>query len=92
MKNKHKVTPLGTLLRHIRLDHEVTQTQMAKVIGICSNTLCNIEFGRQGMSIEHAEKIIHYYKLDHRLACRIAVLRSDLDKITQEKILKLLEA
>lgn len=63
----------GGFLRSARTIKDLTQVEMAEVLGIKKGTLCDIEKGRQIVSIELAAKIAKKCKLPVELAVEYAI-------------------
>lgn len=69
-------------MRVSRRDLELTQTQMAKKLKIAPGTLCDIEKGRQLVSVTLAAKIATMAGLSVRLAVQLALQ----DQINKAKL------
>jgi DNA-binding XRE family transcriptional regulator len=69
----------GRFVRMARHDLELTQVEFAKKLGMAAGTLCDIEKGRQGVSIILAVKIAKLAKLSQESAVRYA-LQDQLDR------------
>lgn len=63
----------GGFIRAARTMKDLTQVQMAEHLGIKKGTLCDIEKGRQLVSIELAAKIAKKCKLPIEIAIECAV-------------------
>lgn len=76
-----KVGPVtfGMLMRVFRDDLELSQTEFAKKLGIARGTLCDIEKGRQLVSVSLAIRIAHKVKFPVEVAIR-ACLQDQLNK------------
>ena len=51
------------ILRSLREDHDLTQTQVAAVLGIDQRTYSNYELGYRALPIEHLIRLCKYYKV-----------------------------
>ncbi|QLY27020.1 helix-turn-helix transcriptional regulator [Bdellovibrio sp. KM01] len=63
----------GGFLRSARTSKDLTQTEMAKLLAISKSTLCDIEKGRQNVSIELAAKIAKRCGLSEILAVECVI-------------------
>ena len=63
----------GGFLRAARTNKDMTQTEMAKFLKISKSTLCDIEKGRQIVSIELAAKIAKRCQLSFPMAVEAAI-------------------
>lgn len=63
----------GGFLRSARTLQELSQSDMAKLLEISKSTLCDIEKGRQNVSIELAAKIARKSGLSEVLAVECAI-------------------
>ena len=50
-------------IRELREDHDLTQTQVAAVLGIDQRTYSNYELGYRELPIEHLIRLCKYYKV-----------------------------
>ena len=50
-------------IRDLREDHDLTQTQVAAVLGIDQRTYSNYELGYRALPIEHLIRLCKYYKV-----------------------------
>lgn len=50
-------------LRIMRLDNNLTQADVAKMLGITRSSYCSYEIGRRKMSIKMLEKLAQYYRV-----------------------------
>ena len=50
-------------IRELREDHDLTQTQVAAVLGIDQRTYSNYELGYRALPIEHLIRLCKYSKL-----------------------------
>ena len=66
-------------LRVARTTLDLTQAEMAKQLGIAKGTLCDMEKGRQPVSVALASKIARKAGLSEKLAVQ-ACLQDQLDK------------
>ncbi|MEY4615167.1 MAG: hypothetical protein RJB66_127 [Pseudomonadota bacterium] len=69
----------GGFLRSARTMKDKTQKEMADFLGIAKGTLCDIEKGRQNVSVELAAKIAKKCGLSEAMAVECAV-RDQLNK------------
>lgn len=69
----------GMFLRAARTSLDLTQAEMAKQLGIAKGTLCDIEKGRQLVSVVLARKIAKKAGLSEKLAIK-ACLQDQLNK------------
>ena len=58
---------LGTALRRARVEREMTQAKLSKLVGISQGTLCNIEKNRHFPRPKSFKKICKKLKLDFAL-------------------------
>lgn len=63
----------GGFLRSARTKKDLSQTEMATLLGISKSTLCDIEKGRQQVSIELAAKIAKKCGLSEVLAVECSI-------------------
>jgi DNA-binding XRE family transcriptional regulator len=63
----------GGFLRAARASKDLSQTEMAKMLGIAKSTLCDIEKGRHLVSPELAAKIAKKCKLSVIVAVEAAI-------------------
>ena len=63
----------GGFLRGARASKDLTQTEMAKMLGMAKSTLCDIEKGRHLVSPELAAKITKKCKLSILVAVEAAI-------------------
>lgn len=63
----------GGFLRSARTMKDMSQVEMAAFLGISKSTLCDIEKGRQLVSIELASKIAKKCELSESLAVKCAI-------------------
>jgi len=64
----------GGFLRSARTMRDMTQVEMAAFLGMSKSTLCDIEKGRQIVSIELAAKIANKCELLEALAVKCAIM------------------
>lgn len=69
----------GVFLRSARLAMELTQVEMAEMLGVAKTMICDIEKGRQLVSPKLAIKIAKRAKLSERLAVKLC-LQDQLNK------------
>ena len=69
----------GGFIRSARTMKNKTQNEMAEFLGIAKGTLCDIEKGRQNVSVELAAKIAKKCGLSESLAVECSV-RDQLNK------------
>ena len=88
---KQDVGPLtfGMYLRATRTSINLTQTQMAKKLGIARGTLCDIEKGRQLVSPALALRVAKKAGLSADLAIK-ACLQDQVDKVGLKKRVELI--
>lgn len=63
----------GGFLKSCRTSQDMSQTEMAKFLGIGRSTVCDMEKGRQGVSPKLAGEIAHKCGLSMELAVELAV-------------------
>ncbi len=63
----------GGFLRSARTMRDMSQTEMAEFLGISKGTLCDIEKGRQNVSIDLAWKIAKKCRLPEVIAVECAI-------------------
>ncbi len=63
----------GGFLRAARINKEMTQKEMSDFLNISKSTLCDIEKGRQYVSIELAAKIAKKCRLSEAIAVEASV-------------------
>jgi len=63
----------GSFLRAARTMQDKTQVEMAAFLGISKSTLCDIEKGRQLVSVELASKIAKKCQLSEEQAVKAAI-------------------
>lgn len=73
----------GSFLRGARASKDLSQVEMAKLLGISKSTLCDIEKGRQLVSPELAVKIARKCKLSIQVAVEAALQ----DQVRKAKLL-----
>ena len=81
----------GGFLRAARTNKDLTQVEMAKFLKISKSTLCDIEKGRQVVSIELAAKIAKRCGLSVALAVEAAI-RDHLSRSKLKLDIQILEA
>lgn len=81
----------GGFLRAARTNKDLTQVEMAKFLKISKSTLCDIEKGRQIVSIELAAKIAKRCGLSVALAVEAAI-RDHLSRSKLKLDIQILEA
>ncbi|MBS1983938.1 MAG: helix-turn-helix transcriptional regulator [Bdellovibrionales bacterium] len=69
-------------VRVCRTSLEISQTDMAKKLGIARGTLCDIEKGRQGVSVAFAVKIARRAGLSEEMAVEYCIK----DQLARAKI------
>lgn len=89
-KNLGPIT-FGGFLRAARTNKDLTQVEMAKFLKISKSTLCDIEKGRQVVSIELAAKIAKRCGLSVALAVEAAI-RDHLSRSKLRLDIQILEA
>jgi DNA-binding XRE family transcriptional regulator len=72
----------GMYLRSMRTTLDLSQTAMAKKLGMSRGTLCDIEKGRQQVSLSLAKKIAHNAGFSETLAIKAAIQ----DQLTKAKV------
>src|SRR4051812_8529769 len=77
--------------RAARTSLDLTQTEMAKKLGVAKGTLCDIEKGRQLVSAQLAQKIARKAGLSEDLAVE-ACLQDQVNRIKLRRQVKLVEA
>lgn len=50
-------------LRDLRIDHDLSQAQVADILGTTKNQVGKYERGEQEMPIKHLRKLCDYYKV-----------------------------
>ncbi|MEK6628586.1 MAG: helix-turn-helix transcriptional regulator [Bdellovibrionota bacterium] len=63
----------GGFLRSIRTMNDLTQAEMAKKIGFSKSSICDIEKGRQFVSIELAAKIAKKFDVSEAYAIQCVI-------------------
>ena len=76
---KHGPVTFALFLRAARESLELSQTEMAHKLGMTKGTLCDIEKGRQLVSVTLAKKIANKVKLSEALAIK-ACIQDQLNK------------
>lgn len=51
------------IIRNLREDHDLTQAQIAEIIGTTKNQIGKYERGEQDMPIRHLVSLCNYYKV-----------------------------
>ncbi len=72
----------GSFLQGARASKDLNQTQMAKYLGISKSTLCDMEKGRQLVSIQLAAKIARRTGMSELVAVEAAIM----DQIRRAKL------
>lgn len=55
---------IGRRLRHLRLEHEMTQDELAYAVDISRDHLSNIELGKYPVNIKNLYKIAKYFDVE----------------------------
>lgn len=63
----------GMFVRSARLSMDLTQTEMAEMLDISKSNLCDIEKGRQLVSLEFAKKVAKKAKLSEEIAVQTCI-------------------
>ena len=79
----------GGFLRGARASKDLTQTEMAKMLGMAKSTLCDIEKGRQRVSASLAKKIAIKAGLSVEVAIQ-ACLQDQIRKVGMKHQVKLI--
>jgi len=52
---------IGTAIKNLRLSASVSQSELAKAIGITSSRLSYIESGKEGITLKNLENICNFF-------------------------------
>lgn len=88
LEKKHGPVTFAMFLRSAREALGLTQTEMAKRLSLSKGTLCDIEKGRQLVSVTLAKKIANKAKLSEALAVK-ACIQDQLNKANVSLTFKL---
>jgi transcriptional regulator with XRE-family HTH domain len=55
---------LGAKLLKLRIDHKLSQTELAEIVGVSQNAYCKWEADKSKPQIENLFKISQYYQVD----------------------------
>lgn len=88
LEKKHGAVTFALFLRAARESLELSQTEMAHKLGMTKGTLCDIEKGRQLVSITLAKKIANKVKLSEALAIK-SCIQDQLNKANVHLTFKL---
>ncbi len=89
LEKKHGLVTFALFLRVARESLGLSQTEMAKILSITKGTLCDIEKGRQLVSVTLAKKIAKKAKLSEALAIK-ACIQDQLNKANVHLTFKLI--
>ena len=88
LEKKHGPVTFALFLRAARESLELSQTEMAQKLGMTKGTLCDLEKGRQLVSVSLAKKIANKAKLSEALAIK-ACIQDQLNKANIHLTIKL---
>lgn len=88
LEKKHGSMTFALFLRTARESLGLTQTEMAQKLGLARGTLCDVEKGRQLVSVALAKKIATKAKLSQALAIK-ACIQDQLNKANVHLTFKL---
>lgn len=88
LEKKHGSVTFAMFLRVARESLGLSQTEMAKKLSLTKGTLCDIEKGRQLVSVTLAKKIANKAKLSEAMAVK-ACIQDQLDKANVHLTFKL---
>lgn len=88
LEKKHGPVTFALFLRAARESLELSQTEMAQKLGMTKGTLCDLEKGRQLVSVSLAKKIANKAKLSVALAIK-ACIQDQLNKANVHLTFKL---
>ncbi len=88
LEKKHGPVTFALFLRAARESLGLTQTEMAQKLGLAKGTLCDVEKGRQLVSVTLAKKIATKAKLSQALAIK-ACIQDQLNKANVHLTFKL---
>lgn len=88
LKKKHGTVTFAMFMRTARESLDLTQVEMAKILSVSKGTLCDIEKGRQLVSVALAKKIAQKANLSQALAIR-ACIQDQLNKANVDLVFKL---
>lgn len=73
-------------LRDLRIDHDLTRTQLAEIIGVSPKTISRYESGDAEPSISILIQLALYFKVTTDYICDLEKETSTTDKIVKDEI------
>lgn len=78
-------------LRDLRIDHDLTRAQMAKIVGVSPKTISRYESGHAEPSISILIQLAMYFKVTTDYICGLEKDDNSPDKIVKDEIEQAIE-
>lgn len=75
-----RISTYAKVLRDLREDHDLTQTQVADIIHICQRTYSDYERGKIRVPVESLILLAEYYDLDMNYICGLTKRKAPFPK------------